>query len=358
MLAIGLLPLALSSCAVIPARLVQSHSLGGRDCPLEPSTMHGLLELALETPNSGESAHALGHFVEIWNEEKNGQLSAEVAPPSGEPAKTTYQVHFRTSGADRYDPAYFDEIKPAVDFQVKKIDHHRRDGIGCPLKALRENTGRDPIESYYPPEAITREATAVIHPGPVRDGKQSVEIELLCTLKHRDVTVLGKNEPLAADYSIALAAMLERAKDLSKSEFADLLTPTPGRDPQLYLMERYDPKKEPLIMIHGLLDSPLTWAELTNTLRGNDELRERYQIWHYLYNTSAPGLYSGRILRTQYRELRRKLDPSLSDPAMQRTTLLTHSMGGIVARSLITDPGDAFWEAGFTRPLDTLVLSD
>jgi hypothetical protein len=61
---------------------------------------------------------------------------------------------------------------------------------------------------------------------------------------------------MAADYSVALGALLERAKSLKKSEVADLLTPSPTRDPKLYLMEPYDPRKEPLIMIHGLLDSP------------------------------------------------------------------------------------------------------
>jgi pimeloyl-ACP methyl ester carboxylesterase len=151
--------------------------------------------------------------------------------------------------------------------------------------------------------------------------------------------------------------LLERSKALSRSEVADLLTIRPKRDPKLFLMEPYDPGKEPLIMIHGLLDSPLAWSALTNELRADPEIRRRYQIWHYLYNTSAPALYSGRILRAQYREMRGEFDPRLNDRASQRTTLLAHSMGGIVARGLITDPGNAFWEAGFTRPLSSLELS-
>lgn len=151
---------------------------------------------------------------------------------------------------------------------------------------------------------------------------------------------------MAADYSVALAALLERAGNLKKSEVGDLFTASPDREPNLYLMEPYDPRKEPLIMIHGLLDSPLAWAELTNALRSVPEVRQRYQIWHFLYNTSAPALYSGRLLRTQLREMRREFDPGRSHPASRKSTLLTHSMGGIVARGLITDPGNAFWEAG------------
>jgi hypothetical protein len=43
---------------------------------------------------------------------------------------------------------------------------------------------------------------------------------------------------------------------------------------------------------------------------------------------------------------------------MQSTTIIAHSMGAIVTRSLITRPRNAFWEVAFTRPLDDLVLSD
>ena len=122
-------------------------------------------------------------------------------------------------------------------------------------------------------------------------------------------------------------------------------------------MEAYDPDKQPLIMIHGLFSTPLTWSELSNELWANDAVRERYQAWHFLYNTSAPALYSGRLLQAQLRELRPLLDPTGRDPAMQATTLVAHSMGGIVSRRLITEPGDVFWEAAFTQPFESLDLS-
>ncbi len=229
--------------------------------------------------------------------------------------------------------------------------------MGAPLVAVRENREREPIEAFYPPEAISRPVTAVIHCSPKRDGVIPVTIELLCTHRRDTVKIEGRSERLAADLSVAWAALLERTRDLRRGEIRDLLTDMPGREPRLYLMEPYDPRKEPLIMIHGLLDSPLKWANLTNELEADPSIGRRYQVWHFLYNTSAPPLYSGRILRTQYRELRRLLDPGLIDPASQRTTLVTHSMGGIVARGLITDPGDAFWKAAFTRPLPELKLS-
>ena len=346
-----------SSCAMIPAKLERSHFVGAANCPFEAETLHSLIEISLEDPNEGRSAHALGHVLEMWLAQHGSQTSGTITPDELSTRDTIYRVRFTANGPAKFLPGYFDELSPAVDFQVKRLERFTREGVGTPMKALRENRGEESIESYYPPEAITREVTAVIHPGARRGKVQEISIELLCALYHEDVVVEGTRKPLAADYTVALAALLERTKGLARAEVGDLFRRSPSRDPQLFMMEPYDPNKEVLIMIHGLLSSPLTWAELTNDFRSDPEIRERYEFWQYLYHTSAPALYSGRILRTQYRDLRRQLDPGQNDRAMRSTTLVTHSMGGIVARSLITDPGDAFWKAGFTQSFESLTLS-
>lgn len=349
--------LTVSSCSIVPAKLIRVDALGFGGHSVAKQSLHRLFEEALATPNEGASADSLGHAVERWRILNGDALSGVVEPSSDSSTKETFQVRFRTDGAFRFSPAYFDELNPASAYKIKKIDRYTREGVGSPMRAVRENRGLDQFELCYPPEGITREVTAVIHPGKSRGGTRSLEIELLCTLERETVTVGGRTRPLAADYSVALAALLSESGDLSRLEVVDLFTPTPKRTPKLYLMERYDPDKEPLIMIHGLLDSTLAWADLTNALRADEKIRRRYQIWHFLYNTSAPALYSGRILRTQYREVRESFDPSGGDRASRRTTLLTHSMGGLVARGLITDPGNAFWEAAFTQPLDSLKMS-
>lgn len=333
----------LVSCATAPARLVRS------PVPFsERRDLAHLLEEALVTPNEGDSATALGRFVAKWREERGTEPVGEV---SG------IEVRFATTGPGRYAPAYFDEILATADLDVKGMTRHHRSGIGATLVGIRKNESREPIERHFPPEAITRPVTAVLHESGMKSGRRQVRIELLCAHRHGEVTVSGRDQPLAAEPSAALAALLARTRDLKRGEFHHLLTAAPEREPKLYLMEPYDPGKEPLIMIHGLLDSPLKWAQLTNELFADPEIMRRYQVWHFLYNTSAPALYPGRILRGQLRELRHELDPGRDDPASRRTTLVTHSMGGIVARALITDPGRAFEKAAFTRPIASLDLS-
>lgn len=346
-----------SSCSIVPAKLTRIDAVGLPGQNVEKTSLHALLEMALETPNEGDSAHALGHAVERWRLDKGQVLTGQIDPAADSATTKPIRVRFEVSGASRYAPGYFDDLSPAVDFKVKKIERFTREGIGSPMRAVRENRGRDELESFYPPEGITREVTAIIHPDSGQGRIRNVKIELVCALNRETVWISGNERPLAADFSVALASLLEKSGDLSRLEVFDLLTPTPKRDPQLYLMERYDPNKEPLLMIHGLFDSPLAWAELTNALRADEKVRRRYQIWHYLYNTSAPALYSGRLLRNQFSELRETFDSGRNDRASRRTTLLTHSMGGLVARSLISDPGSAFWDAAFTRPIDSLDLS-
>ncbi|MGI9239327.1 MAG: esterase/lipase family protein, partial [Verrucomicrobiales bacterium] len=313
-----------------------------------------LLGLALDGEDESVAAGALAAFVENWKEDREGELEGDVTV-RGEVA---YHVRFVGGSHGSYPLSYFDEISSASEFKLKGIEHHRRGGAGAPLMALRENKQREPIETFYPPEAITRPLTAVISGQRVVGEVTHVDIQLLCPLQVDAVTTPDGPRTLAADFSVPWAAILARSRGLSRMRVLDSFRPKPKIDPQLYLMEPYDPNKEPLLLIHGLFDTPLVWAQLSNELWRDDSIRQRYQIWHFLYNTSAPALYSGRILRTKLREVRRLLDPELDDPAMRSTTVIAHSMGGIVTRSLLTRPGDTFWDAAFTRPIESLNLSE
>ncbi|MFT4548525.1 MAG: pimeloyl-ACP methyl ester carboxylesterase [Verrucomicrobiales bacterium] len=342
-----------SSCAVVPADLRRVVRQSTSDLSLRNPSLGELLELALEKGGGKESVHALGSFVEEWKRQLPGTSEGHIRAEG-----VTYQIRFVSGHHGSYPLSYFDSISPAADYRVKKIKHHRRGGIGTPLVAFRANEKREPIETFYPPEGISRPLTAVIGSEEEVEGIRQVEIQLLCPLQRDDFTIDGETQPLAADFTVPWAAVLSRSRELIRLKVLDPLRREPKRDPQLYLMEPYDPNKEPLILIHGLFDTPLVWARLSNELWSDDSIRQRYQIWHYLYNTSAPALYSGRILRKQLREVRALLDPDGRDPAMRSTTVIAHSMGGIVTRSLLTRPGDVFWDAAFTRSIESLDLSD
>jgi pimeloyl-ACP methyl ester carboxylesterase len=339
-----LLAAGLGGCAIAPVGLVRTHQPDVADADGLPV----LLEHALAARGSEAGDHALAHFIESWHENWPARNAGSIRGAHG----TAYQVRFETCCSGSYLPAYFDRIQPTSDFRVARLEHHRRDGVGVPMVAIRENQGREPIETFYPPEAITRPLTAVLD----RPAQREVRIRLMCPLTHDRVEVAGRAAPLAADFTVPWAVLLARTGPLRASAVKSVLGDTPAREPRLFLMEPYHPAKRPLIMIHGLFSTPLAWAQLSNDLWADDEFRRHYQIWHFLYDTSAPALYAGRVLQAQLRELRPRLDPTGGDPAMQATTVVAHSMGGLVTRRLVTRPGDAFWKVAFTRPLDQLEL--
>jgi hypothetical protein len=106
-------------------------------------------------------------------------------------------------------------------------------------------------------------------------------------------------------------------------------------------------------MIHGVQPTPIVWAELTNELWGTPAVRERYQVWHFLYPTGAPFLYPAWSLRKQLDEVRALLAARAPGRAPQ-IVLLAHSMGGLLARTLVTDSGEAVWHTMFEVPATAL----
>jgi pimeloyl-ACP methyl ester carboxylesterase len=264
-----------------------------------------------------------------------------------------FRVAFHPGGPGIFAPHYFDRLEPAEHYEVRGLHHHWQDGIGVPMIGFRENRGREPVEKWYPPEGITRAVTAVAVPGP--SGK--IEIHLMDRMNAETVTIAGKSKPLAADFTVPFTRLLEKTGPLLAAGFTSTVRLKSDREAGFVLMEPYDPDRTPLLLIHGLFSTPLAWAELTNDLWAEPEVRRRYQIWHYLYPTNPPALYSARVMRGKLDELRKFLDPGGDDLAMRRSVVIGHSMGGLLGKSLAVEPKDAFWDAVFARPFESLDLT-
>lgn len=329
----SVLILCLFLAACVPARL-QRVSARAR----HSHTTHSDLIRALGGATDEAANRSLGKWIE-----KNHSSPSPVSPPG-------FRVSFHPGGQGIYAPTYFDRLEPTEEYQVHGLNDHRVDGIGVPLVGFRENRRREAVEKWYPPEGITRAVTAVAIPGP--SGK--VDIRLMDRTHTETVSIAGKRPPLAADFTVPFAALLENTAPLQKSGFTSIVQAKSDREAGFALLEPYDPDRTPLILIHGLFSTPLAWAELTNELWAVPKVRRRYQIWHYLYPTNPPALYSARVMRGQLDELRQFLDPGGNDPAMRRSVVIGHSMGGLLGKTLAVEPKDAFWDAVFTRPLSKM----
>src|SRR5262249_54837839 len=130
--------------------------------------------------------------------------------------------------------------------------------------------------------------------------------------------------PLETDLTTPLAYFLSKT-DLEGVEVTGFLRPDglPHRA-GIYLFEPYEPGKIPVLMVHGLCSSPLTWAPLFNDLRADPALRDRFQFWFYLYPTGSPYLVTAADLRHSLERLRQDLDPGRKDPALDQMVFVGH----------------------------------
>ena len=96
---------------------------------------------------------------------------------------------------------------------------------------------------------------------------------------------------------------------------------------------------------------------MINELSPEPWFRENYQIWLYNYPTGNPWTFSAMNFREKMREACAFARSKGHDRNLNRMVVVSHSMGGLVTRSSITDPGNAMYDGVFTRPLDELPVS-
>jgi pimeloyl-ACP methyl ester carboxylesterase len=120
----------------------------------------------------------------------------------------------------------------------------------------------------------------------------------------------------------------------------------------LYMLGPYQPEKIPVLFVHGLWSSPVTWMEMFNDLQGTPELRNHYQFWFYLYPTGQPFWLSATRLRDDLAEMRAGLDPGRQHAAVDQMVLVGHSMGGLVSRMQTIDSGNDFWNIVSDKPFN------
>ncbi|MEX2185243.1 MAG: alpha/beta fold hydrolase [Pirellulales bacterium] len=248
----------------------------------------------------------------------------------------------------------FDRFEFVNDYEVKGLtNQYHTYGLGVPLIAIREKkTTGAPTERYYPPD-LSFPVTAFLR---IRDQRQdremSASLELYDPLANSDTRVKGRAVPLQSDLSTPLAYFLNnpafRDNDIAT---AGLLHPGDSEKVKgLYMLEPYQPGKIPVVMVHGLWSSPLTWMQMFNDLRSLPEIRDRYQFWFYLYPSGQPFWISAAQFREELALMRQNIDPRLEEPALGQMVLVGHSMGGLVSKLQTLTSADDYWKIVSDRP--------
>ena len=285
----------------------------------------------------------IARIFQIVHEAKLDPWSAPLTIPS--PAGDFALTH-KPDPRPEWKPALY-EFTPADEFDVggKYVtERTTRFGIGAPIVAVeREPKNR---RADFAPSRIFYSVTVVAH----FEGRRCV-LSFEDPLATETVTFNGRTVPLAADFTVPLAVMLQES-DPKKHEFSRLLNPEKyARTADIERLQPYDPGKTVVLVIHGLMDSQATWTPMINKLRGDPVVRKHYQFWFYSYPTGYPFPYSAAILRKELDAVEKRF------PKMKPMVVIGHSMGGCISRLMLTDSGNKLWMNIFGRQPDEVPLS-
>lgn len=255
----------------------------------------------------------------------------------------------------------FERFEFVSDYDVAGLaNQYRSYGLGVPLIAVRKTHPHDlPSEKYYPPglsfpvtaflRLLPDDNTGVMKPG----TRHRAQLELYDPLVATDVVVGHRRVPLESDLSTPLAYFLNGLADRGLNYLDTVGLLQPARVEQvagMYMLQPYEPGKIPVVLVHGLWSSPLTWTEMFNDLRSVAEIRNHYQIWFYLYPTGQPFWTSATQMRDALARIRDELDPQHREPALDQMVLVGHSMGGLVSRLQTINSRDDFWHIASNEP--------
>lgn len=242
---------------------------------------------------------------------------------------------------------------PADEFAIRGLSFRdRQSGLGAPLIAVGLELDRQRFVRHIPATAFLRVN------GGLREwseGRLHVSLELYSRYEVDSVQVGDRPIPLEGDTTAPLAYSLNdsRVWKLGSAQFFS------GREwikSDIYFTQPYEPGRIPVVFVHGTFSSPIWWAEMWNTLRGDPVLRARYQFWNFIYPSGNPVNMSAARLRAELARQVKQLDPEGRDAALRQMVVIGHSQGGLLAKLTATDTGDVLWRAVSNQEFDRLPL--
>jgi pimeloyl-ACP methyl ester carboxylesterase len=247
----------------------------------------------------------------------------------------------------QWNPALYD-FTPADQFDVRGTyvtERTTRDGVGAPVVAVGRQVNKE-ARANFAMDRVYYGVTAIAR----FEGRRCV-LSFEDPLSVETVRIDGRIYPLAADFTVPLAVALASTNP-KKFELTRMLNPAKyAETARIVRLQPYDPNKIVVLVIHGLMDTPATWAPMLNRLRGYEEIRRNYQFWFYSYPSGYPYPYSAAILRHELDAIEQRF------PLRKPMVVIGHSMGGCISRLLITDADDKLWIQILHKPPEQTRLS-
>jgi pimeloyl-ACP methyl ester carboxylesterase len=249
----------------------------------------------------------------------------------------------------------YERILLADHFRVRGLSvRNREPGLGAPLVCVRPWNPDLGIRQCAPATVLMRGPDSLAALG---SSSNVCSLELYSSFGVSTVAVGGAQVPLEIDLTTYRAFALGGSKiwKLGKLQF---LAPAERIPSQLMQNEPFVPDRIPIVFVHGTFSSPVTWAEMANTLSADPVLRQRYQIWSFLYGSGNPLVQSVSEFRSALTDEMRRCDPESTNTILRQMVIIGHSQGGLLTKSTAIDSGDQVWRVFNTNRIDDLVIND
>ena len=276
---------------------------------------------------------------------------------------TTYEFSIKTDGPELWDPRSFDSFRPANQIRIEGVNNqYFLKGLGAPLVGYVENPQTNPVFGKFSSDkGLAYPITALVTFEPqikdVDGYKRKASVNFYDPLFADFVIINDRQIPLEADLSTPLGVLLSKLQPQKAGLDAMLKSDKYIEQAGLFMLEPFRQNKVPLVMVHGLMSTPETWVPMFNDIRGDPELREKYQIWFFRYPTGLPIAYSSSLLRKELLEVQSEYDPDHNNPYFNNMIIIGHSMGGLLTRLMIQDSQDIYWNSLFAEPIESIDLS-
>ena len=269
-------------------------------------------------------------------------------------------LEFNVELVGRWQGSKFERFELVSDYEMRGIENgFQTHGLGVPLIAVyKGNENSTVFDKYYPPN-LAVPMTAFFELQPTDEDSQTHwrgVLKLIDPLEQTIVKTETREAPLESDLSVPLAYHLnDPILNTNLLSTASMLNSELASEYYgMYMMEPYDPEKIPVVMVHGLWDSPVTWMNMFNDMRGHKSIRDHYQFWFYMYPTGQPFWLSANDMREDLAQLRRDIDPNNVSTSLNQMILVGHSMGGLVSKMQVVDSEDDFWSIFSDENIDSL----
>jgi pimeloyl-ACP methyl ester carboxylesterase len=249
----------------------------------------------------------------------------------------------------------FDQILLADEFRVRGLSVRNRDaGIGTPLVCVRPLDPRFRIRQSSPATVLLRAPASLAE---LSSGQRPCPLQLYSGYDADTIVVGGSQVPLERDLTTFRAYTLSQSTvwKLGKLQF---LAPAERIPSQLMLNQPYQPNLIPVVLVHGTFSSPVTWAEMANTLIADPVLREHYQLWTFVYGSGNPLIRSIDEFREALSAKVRELDPTGTNTALRQMVIIGHSQGGLLTKATVVHTGDRIWRLISTNRLEDVQVTE